>query len=362
MAGAVDEALARIPEAERDDCRSLVEQLVAQGATVDEIADAYDEGRLGLLSLEQWLGDEGGRTLDEIAAASGVDPEALVANRRALGLPVERERPAYGPGLEAQARRLAAYRAGGFSEEDVLIFNRVAGRGIAALVATATDLLMDVLAAQEEDPGRRGLLAAQTIVGLLPTLEEGISNVLREHIRQMVRTEAAEQLAVAEPGGAQEVAVAFVDLVGFTSTGQAVSAPELGELAQRLEATAVELSGPDVTVVKVIGDAVMLASREPAKLVEAASRLVAAGGNDGSTLPAMRAGAAFGEAVRRGGDYFGHVVNVASRLTPHAEPGSVVVERRLREATGDAAGWEPAGTRELRGVRGPVEVFTEHAG
>jgi adenylate cyclase len=70
----------------------------------------------------------------------------------------------------------------------------------------------------------------------------------------------------------------------------------------------------------------------------------------------MRAGAALGEVVRRGGDYFGHVVNVASRLTEAAEPHTVAVEPRLYENTRGSVTWNAAGSYELRGVEQPVEV------
>jgi adenylate cyclase len=223
-------------------------------------------------------------------------------------------------------------------------------------VATASDLLLERLSGHEDDPTRRGLLAAQMILGLLPSLEQGIVQVFREHVRQMVRTEAAEQLAGGPSGPAQPVGVAFVDLVGFTQAGQAVSAQELSAVAEGLEATASELSGSEVTVVKVIGDEVMLCARDPAALVRVVLELVAIGADDESDLPPMRAGAALGEVVRRGGDYFGHVVNIASRLTEVAEPHTVVVEPRLYENTRASVTWDAGGSYELRGVERPVEV------
>jgi adenylate cyclase len=356
-ASTVDEVLACMPESERARSRRLVESLVEWGVSGSEIVAAYRAGRLGVLAVEQWVGEEGGRRFDEIAAARGVDPDTLMRNRRALGLPVERDEPVYGEALDSQARRLTAYLEAGFSLEDLLVFNRVAGRSIATIVSTATDLLLELLEEHEDDPAQRGLLAAQTIVGLLPTLEEGIASVFREHVRQMVRTEAAEQLAGAQSGNSHLVAVAFVDLVGFTSAGQAVSAQELSAIAERLEGAASELSGDEVNVVKVIGDEVMLAARDPEALVDVVLQLLATGGEDNSELPPMRAGAAFGDAVRRGGDYFGHVVNLASRLTDIARPHTLAVEPRLRECAQASARWQATGAHPLRGVERPVEVY-----
>ena len=58
----------------------------------------------------------------------------------------------------------------------------------------------------------------------------------------------------------------------------------------------------------------------------------------------MRAGVAYGDVVSRLGDVFGPTVNVASRLTSIARPGSVLVDQGAHDAlTGDTAG--PRATR-----------------
>ena len=43
-----------------------------------------------------------------------------------------------------------------------------------------------------------------------------------------------------------------------------------------------------------------------------------------SDMPSMRAGIAFGAALERSGDYYGHAVNLASRVTGVARPNSVL--------------------------------------
>jgi adenylate cyclase len=104
----------------------------------------------------------------------------------------------------------------------------------------------------------------------------------------------------------------------------------------------------------------MLCARDPAALVQVVLDLVAIGADEESDLPPMRAGAALGEVVRRGGDYFGHVVNIASRLAEVAEPHTVAVEPRLYETTRGSITWNAAGSYELRGVERPVEVHVAH--
>src|SRR3989304_63831 len=51
-------------------------------------------------------------------------------------------------------------------------------------------------------------------------------------------------------------------------------------------------------------------------------------------VPAARAGVAFGRAVSRAGDYFGHTVNVAARVLDEAEPAEVLVTQEGVDAAG----------------------------
>ncbi|HET9077773.1 MAG TPA: adenylate/guanylate cyclase domain-containing protein, partial [Acidimicrobiales bacterium] len=55
---------------------------------------------------------------------------------------------------------------------------------------------------------------------------------------------------------------------------------------------------------------------------------------DSPELPSVRVGAASGLVVSQGGDLFGPVVNLASRATMAARPGSVLVSPALAEALG----------------------------
>ena len=75
-------------------------------------------------------------------------------------------------------------------------------------------------------------------------------------------------------------------------------------------------------------------------------------------LPRLRAGVAAGEAVSRAGDWFGRPVNVASRITAVARPGTVLAAESARDSTGSVLfDWTPVGTRHLKGVRGEAKLF-----
>jgi adenylate cyclase len=75
-------------------------------------------------------------------------------------------------------------------------------------------------------------------------------------------------------------------------------------------------------------------------------------------LPAVRAGLRR-HGRRRDGDYYGPVVNLASRLTEIAPAGTIFTSAALHDELADDAAlhWTAEGTRELRSI-GPVPVFS----
>ena len=50
-------------------------------------------------------------------------------------------------------------------------------------------------------------------------------------------------------------------------------------------------------------------------------------------------------------------VNLASRITGAARPGSVLVEDEVREEVPDGYRYSRAGRKHLKGIKGTVEVF-----
>jgi adenylate cyclase len=184
-------------------------------------------------------------------------------------------------------------------------------------------------------------------------------DVLRLQLRHGLETEAvsvAERAAGKLPS-AREVTVCFADLVGFTRLGEAVAPEELESLANRLSALARDVAAPPVHFIKTIGDAVMFVSTDAAALLAAALELLAVAEKE--DIPQLRIGLAAGSAVRRAGDWFGSPVNLASRVTAAARPGSVLVAESAREAIGDPDDviWSFAGGRHLKGIKGEVKLF-----
>ena len=146
-------------------------------------------------------------------------------------------------------------------------------------------------------------------------------------------------------------------MVGFTALtlteGDEAAAKLAVRLSDLVQATTAARGG---RLVKSLGDGVMLHFGEPSEAVAAALELVDAIPKAG--LPAARVGISAGPVVFRDGDYFGRVVNTASRMTDYARPGEVLVSEAVVDAVPTAeSAFEELGVAELKGVREPVRLF-----
>lgn len=346
--------------AQREERLALLQGLAAEGVPLHELRRYTEEGTIMFLLAERVIGGSRRYTAAEIAELSGESVEFLIAARRAMGLPVPglQERVYIDADLEA-TRMAAVFKAAGVSEQDSLEVLRILGRGLSQSAEAIRTLGMRLVlepGVSEDELARR---FAGTAAQLTPMLGPLITNLLTLHLRQMADTEAidaAERVGGRLPGS-REIAVCFADLVGFTRLGEEVPADELSRLAIRLEELAGEAAVQPVRLVKTIGDAAMLTSPEPAPLIDAALRLIEAADMEGEEFPQLRAGVTMGPALSRAGDWFGRPVNLASRVTQIARPGSLLVEREVRRSIGDAYRWSYAGERKLRGIREPVALY-----
>ncbi len=349
---------------EREARRALLRRLLDEGATLAELRQAIDEDRLALLPVERLLG--GRHTAQEIAEQTGVPVALMLRFRRLLGLPEASDQDrVFSDEDLAAARSLALFVDAGIDVEDLAELTRVTGEGMSRLAAAITAVFARTFLRpgdSEADVAERFAgLAEQLAPALAPVLTGAFNAHLRESVhRGMIgRAERASGQIVETP----ELGVCFADLVGFTRLGGELEVQELGAVAGRLAGLAAERAQPPVRLVKTIGDAVMLASPDPAALVSAALGLVEDA--EAAELPSLRAGIALGPAVQRAGDLFGHTVNLASRVTGVARPGSVLCTQAVREAAaGDRAGqpdpealdFSYAGRFRLKGIADPVPL------
>jgi adenylate cyclase len=335
---------------ERDARRELLDVLVDDGVTLDELKRAVAEDRLALLPVERVLAGEGKYTAGEVAERSRLDPNFQDRLFRALGLALaDPDERIYGDEDVEDARMVTNFLEAGFSEDSVLEVCRVLGDSMARVAATVGGVVGEALVQPGDNERDLGLRYAQVTRELGPQLEPLILHVLNRHQR-----ENAKRVVV----NRADIAACFADLVDFTRLGEDIDPVELGRVAGRLTDLALEVSVPPVRLVKNIGDAVMLVSpREADPLVETALCLLEAAAAEDDEFPQVRIGAAFGEALGRAGDWYGRPVNLASRLTAYARPGAVLTTNEVKDAAGGDYNWSKAGVRRFKGIREPVGLL-----
>jgi adenylate cyclase len=335
--------------ADRDARIKLLDLLTEEGCSDQDLIDAVKEDRLALLLVERRLA--GRHTARELEEITGVPADVLVRMRRQLGLPAPSpdERVFSDEDIE-QARSTKLFLDAGFSLEAMAEMARVLGEGMSRLATTVasatTETFLRPGESEVEVAERFDRLAQQFTPALTPVMVAAFRAHLRESIHRARLLQ--EERETGQLAGQFDLLVCFADLVGFTRLGGELEVQELGTVAGRLAELATELSRPPVRLIKTIGDAVMLVSPEAEPLVRAALDLVQAAERE--ELPSLRAGIACGPTVQRAGDYFGHAVNLASRVTGAARPSSVLATKEVRDQAPDAFEWSSAGRFRLKGV------------
>jgi adenylate cyclase len=342
----------------------LLDELHEEGVGLDELRAAVEEDRLALLPAERILSSEARYSARELASKAGLGLEFFLATRRALGLATpDPDAVAYGD-EDLEAARLGMRYREVFPDEESIEVTRILGQGLARYAEATRS--MAARAFLEPGIDERDLARRYETVGreLLPLVGPWMEHVFRLHLLQGLREDAVtrEQLASGRLDDTQDTAVAFADLVGFTSLGESAPLEELSGVAGRLGELTGELVEHPVRFVKQIGDAVMLVSPDAERMVDTVVRLVDRICADDS-FPPLRAGIAFGPAVNRWGDWYGAPVNLASRLTARARPASVLATSEVRDRVGEQGwSWSSAGPKKIRGLSAPVKTFRVRRG
>ena len=151
----------------------------------------------------------------------------------------------------------------------------------------------------------------------------------------------------------------FADLAGFTALTEAHGDQEAADHAERFcERVGALLPSHSAEQVKTIGDAVMIRAGTARDAICLGLAIV----EEVRTLPgfpAVHVGMHTGDAVERGGDWFGTAVNLAARVAATAGGNEVLVSEATREAAGamDAIELERRGPQWLKNVADPIVVY-----
>ena len=176
---------------------------------------------------------------------------------------------------------------------------------------------------------------AEAAAQLYPMVDPLVSNLLALHLRHATQSEVVSALerSGGQLPGSREVAVCFADLVGFTRLGEEVAARR-ARPPGRAPGGARHRSARRRRCGWSRRSATPRCSPRPSpsRCSTPRSTLLDAADAEGEDFPQLRAGAALGAALPRAGDWFGRPVNLASRITAIARPGSLLAEREVRES------------------------------
>jgi adenylate cyclase len=332
--------------------RELDDFLRSLGATGDEIATAAAEGHLAGLAGDVVLGEGLVLTADDLAARAGTDVDRVRTIWQLLGVTVP-DGPAFSERdalfIEAAAD-LGLVRSQG---EELL---RVLGSSMARVADAAISLYVQTIEPEFAAPDVDTLVWANELAstaGSALRLGDSFGAVFAHHLRQAIQRQREAQAGVDERS-VFRMAVGFVDLVGFTTISRQLRPGDLLDLIGRFEATAFEVATAcNGRIVKHIGDEIMFAALDVDGGCGMAAALMRAFHTDGLE---PRGGLVFGDVLSRLGDYYGPVVNMASRLADLALPHELLVDASTAHAS--AFAFAPAGRRLLKGFDEPVEVYS----
>jgi class 3 adenylate cyclase len=340
---------------------ALLEWLAEQGATLDQMLDAKKRDHLTGLAGDLALRPGPRLTPSEFAKKAGLTLEEVRRLALTIGRPVEdMNDPAFTTD-DIEGFRMFTVGAAVFGEDAVLRFTRVVGSSLARIADAAVSLFMSDVETplNRADAGELALARANLdAVGALRALPPGMEIMLRVHMEKAIernrrgRAESSSPVTVV-------IAIGFVDLVGFTPLSQQMPVDELGAVVDDFEGVAHDtVASQGGQVVKLIGDEVMYVAVDATSASEIAIQLVERFGEEGRVTP--RGGVAFGEVLTRGGDYYGPVVNLASRIAELAVPNEILVTDEVRARAEQALAplqFDAAGRRMLKGFDEPVALF-----
>jgi adenylate cyclase len=350
----------------------VVARMRERGYSLDDLKAAGREGKLAFGFAEELFAeveDESGITVEMVAAETGLEIELIERILTMMGTPAGGERDL--SVADAAAIRLCAQvLAAGFPLVAFLQLIRVYVQSIRRIaeaeirlfhIYVHEPLIRDGLPELQMAEAMGGLAAE--IMPLAAPLTEYLHNrYLRYYIEQDVvgHMETSGEQSTAELElGQVAVTICFIDLTGFTRFTEEEGDIEALDVVENFVETVEETMPREATIVKTIGDEVMVVSPDAAALTEWAVAFLARF----DRRPQPRVGIHSGDAVYRDGDYFGSQVNLAHRIVNRALAGEVLVTDRVATTLETRPGLrlEPIGEVSLKGFPAPTELFVVRA-
>ncbi len=345
----------------------VVSRMRERGHSLDDLRRAAREGRLAFGYVEDLIPrSERSYTRAEAAKLAGLEEELIERIMALLGTPTALEGTLTEQDVEAM-QRLAAVLEAGLPLVAVLQLVRVYAQSIRKIAEAEVRLFhlfvhepliregVDALAMAEEMEG-----LARDLFPLSAPLMDYIHNrYLRFYTEQDVVGHMETELVGAKQLGRVQMAFCFVDLTGFTRYTEEEGDEEALDLVERFVETVEATLPSEATIVKTIGDEVMIVSPDPVMLTEWSVGFLTLFGE----RPQPRVGLHYGRAVYRDGDYFGGDINLTHRVVARALGGEVLATIGVVDAIGSSQylEFDPIGKVGLKGFPEPVDLFIVRA-
>jgi adenylate cyclase len=337
--------------------------LLELGCSDEEIDRAVEDDVLDLLVTDRMLVPAGHRlTQAEVAAQTDIPLDVAKRFWRALGfLDVDDDEAAF-TDMDIEAVQLF----------QSMVALELVDLDTAVQMARVIGSSMARIAEAETAPGSTPILMgtgdsvidadafAERAGTSIPAMARLLEYVWRRHLQAATHRAMLHRTRGSDEGIRPVMAVGFADMVGFTMLSQHLGDEELAAVVARFEElahdTVVALGG---RVVKMIGDEVMFVVQTAESAAQIGLSLAEAYAGD-DLLSDVRVALAIGPVLVKDGDFYGPVVNLASRLVGVAHPGTVLISDDFKEALAheEATGIDtrPLRTRTLKDL-GRIEMW-----
>jgi adenylate cyclase len=345
----------------------VVARMRERGHSLEDLKRAGREGRLAFGFTEDLFPQpEEQVTVAQVARETGLEPELVERILVILGTPLERERLLNPDDVQA-LRHCARVLAAGFPLVAFLQLVRVYSQSLRRIADAEVRLfhlyvhepLIRDGVPELEMAEEMGELAGDMLPLASPLIDYLHTRYLRFFLEQDVIGHMENELDASTDLGQVPVTLCFIDLTGFTRYTEEEGDLEALDVVENFVETVEETLPPEATIVKTIGDEVMVVSPDAASLTEWAVGLLARL----PERPQPRVGIHCANAVYRDGDYFGTHVNLAHRVVSRAQAGEVLVTDQVIEAIREREGlaFEPIGEVNLKGFPAPTPLFIVRA-
>lgn len=347
----------------------VVARMRERGYSLEDLKSAGREGRLAFGFTEELFSDsEAEYTVEQVAEETGLEADLVERILVILGTPKERLHELTAEDAAA-LRHCARALAAGFPLVAFLQLVRVYAQSMRRIADAEVRLfhlyvhepLIRDAVPELEMAEEMGELAGDILPLAAPLTEYLHQRYLRFFVEQDVvgHMEADSTLDTAEIElGHVKVALCFIDLTGFTRYTEEEGDIEALDVIENFVATVETTLPREATIVKTIGDEVMIVSPDAATLTEWAVGFLARF----PRRPQPRVGIHCGDAVYRDGDYFGSQVNLVHRVVNRALAGEVLVTGAVAAAIegSERLQLEAIGQVSLKGFPAPTDLFVAH--